>query len=262
MKYLFRHMGPLKDAITGGRAVLFLDYDGTLSPIADRPDQTGITLTLRASLKRLSRKIKIAVISGRSLRDIKKLVALKGIVYVGNHGLEIEGPQLEFRGPAGPEVKRFFKRVADGLKRELLPVKGAVLEDKGFSLSVHYRLVDKKDKKIFEKAFYRAAGAYIREKKVRFKKGRKVFELRPPLEWDKGRAVLWLLSQKKFAQRKGVFPIYLGDDATDEDAFKVLPGRGAGVLVGRRKPSYARYYLKNCGEVERFLSRVDKICQR
>jgi len=262
MKYLFDHYKKLKERLTDKNIMLFLDYDGTLTPIVETPGRAILREETRNLLKKLSnsRKLKLAFISGRSLSDIKNRVGLRNVIYSGNHGLEIEGPKIKFKSPVSPRYKTILRQIKMDLSKKLSKIRGAILEDKGLSLSIHYRQVDKKQIPQIKTIFHETVILYLVRNKIKIKFGKMVLEVRPPTEWDKGKIVLWLLARQIFSAKKGtVFPIYIGDDATDEDAFKALKNRGLTIFVGEPKESYAQYYLKNPKEVIDFLRRMPAI---
>lgn len=237
---------------------LFLDYDGTLAPIVKAPDKAVMPKKTKAVLRRLANKpgIKLAIISGRALDDVKKRIGIRDVVYVGNHGFEINGPRLKFKNPAPPRYRKLLERIKGRLREKLYGIKGVFIEDKGLSLSVHYRRARAKDTPKIETIFYETMIIDEVRESVRTRPGKKVLEIRPPVAWDKGKAVLWLLARQKFTLgKKGakILPIYLGDDITDEDAFKALRNKGITVFVGRPKRSSAEFYLKNTEDVIRFL---------
>jgi len=244
-------LAELGERLGGRRLALFLDYDGTLSPIVSRPEQAVLAPETRAVLERLSRRATLAVVSGRGLADVQRLVGLESIVYAGNHGFEIRGPggtALSYE--VGREFLDDLAAAAEGLRGELEPVPGAWVEDKTHSLSVHYRQTP--DERAGE---VEAAVDRVLEERPRLRKhyGKKVLEVRPRVEWDKGRAVLWLLEALGL-EGEAVLPLYLGDDVTDEDAFRAVAGRGAGILVAEpARPSAAEYRLRSPDEVRRFL---------
>lgn len=242
--------------------MLFLDYDGTLAPIVDKPNRAVISRENKELLKKLSKNhgCKLAIISGRALPEIKRMVGIKNIIYAGNHGLEIEGPKIKFRNPVLPRHRTILKQIKNDLNRKISLIKNAFVEDKGLSLSLHYRLVDRRDMQLLKSRFHQALAFYALNKKINIRTGKKVFEIRPPVEWDKGRAVSWILAQQSRVEKRNKgFPIYIGDDNTDEDAFRVLRSKGLTVSVGRPKTSCAKYYLKDSKEVTRFLHRILKL---
>lgn len=256
MDYLFIQLSRIKELLYDKFILLLLDYDGTLTPIAETPMKALIPKGTKELLEKLSRRpyCKLGIISGRSLGDIKNIVGIKDIIYVGNHGLEIEGPKIKFESQVSPRLKLIMRNIAADMQKRLLGIKGALVEDKGLTLSIHYRLVDKKDLSVFKKIISEVTGPYIVRDKVKVNSGKKVYEIKPPVKWDKGKVVLWLLARQQFILgAKKILPVYIGDDITDEDAFGALKRKGLTVFVGEPGNSKADYYLKNTGEVAKFL---------
>jgi trehalose-phosphatase len=256
MRYLFANWNNVKRQIASKHVVLLLDYDGTLIPIVETPDRARISKQIKQLLKALSTnpRCTLAIISGRGLKDVKKKVGLKSIIYSGNHGLQIQGPNIRFEAEASPGYKTILQKIKSELKQILSPVKGVLLEDKGLCLSLHYRLTDKKEVSFVRETFYQVVLPYLRLGQIKTEIGKKVLEVRPAVEWNKGKAVLWLLSrQKLFLCDEPIIPIHIGDDVTDEDAFEALKNEGLTIFVGSPKKSHAEYYLKNTREVSRFL---------
>jgi len=259
MKYLFAYWKDVKRQIANKHVVLLLDYDGTITPIVETPDRARIPKQIKRLLKALSAnpRFTLAIISGRGLKDVKKRVGLKSIIYSGNHGLQIQGPNIRFEVETSPDYKTILQKIKSELKQILSPVKGILLEDKGLCLSLHYRLTDKKEVPFVRETFYQVVLPYLRLGKIKTEIGKKVLEVRPAVEWSKGKAVLCLLSKRKSRLRgRPILPIYIGDDITDEDAFKVLKNKGLTIFVGNPKKSHAKYYLKNTREVSKFLKRL------
>ncbi|MFA5164940.1 MAG: trehalose-phosphatase [Candidatus Omnitrophota bacterium] len=242
---------------------LFLDYDGTLVPIADTPGKAVIPKSTKGLLRRLALDsgCRLAVISGRSLKDIKKMVGVKGIVYSGNHGLEVSGPGIKSRSfvPAG--FRKLVKKIARDLRRGLAGIDGVVLEDKGYTLSVHYRMAGRKDIPRIRKAFREATARYIAGRKIKTGTGKMVLEIKPPVDWDKGKLVTWLLARYRPSAggKEPVLPVYIGDDTTDEDAFAALDKNGITVFVGRPGKTKAAYFLKDYKEVVRFIRQAGRL---
>lgn len=264
MTYLFSDRKKIERLFRNKFVYLFLDYDGTLTPISETPDRAATPKGTKSILNRLSKEpnIKVAVVSGRSLNDIRKKVGLAGnMIYVGNHGFEIKGPKINFKSPVPVRYRKDLEEIKKKLKRSLSGIKGAIIEDKWFSISLHYRLAAKKDIQRIKTEFYAATIVYEVRNSITVRTGKKMLEIRPPVEWDKGKVVLWLLARRRFVLKNkkiNLLPVYIGDDVTDEDAFGALKNRGLTVRVGKLKSSKALYYLKNTGEVTEFLKEILK----
>lgn len=259
MKNLFEYWDDLKKELRDKYIMLFLDYDGTLTPIVEKPEKASIPQEVKKLLERLSENsnCKVAIISGRALEDIKNKVGIKNIIYSGNHGLELEGPKIKFRAAAPLRYKKVLQYIKTELEHKLVSVKGVFVEDKGLSLTLHFRLADEKQIPFIKTTFHEVIILYLVKNKIKIKPGKKVLEVRSPLELDKGNIVLWLLARQKFLSKgKQSMPIYIGDDITDEDAFRALKNRGITIFVGKPKPSYAQYYLKDTNEAKEFLKRI------
>jgi trehalose-phosphatase len=231
---------------------IFLDYDGTLTPIVGHPEKAFLSDSTLQTLRALAMQAPIAILSGRELEDVRKRVAVDGIVYAGSHGFDIAGP----RGLRRQEAREFLPALDAAekeLREKLAGIAGALIERKRFSIAAHYRNVNEIDFPKLERVVSEVA---TRHRKLRRIDGKKVYELLPNIDWDKGKAVLWLL-EKLGLERPNEHPIYIGDDRTDEDAFRALEQRGTGVLVSEQpRPTAARYALKNPAEVERFLQEL------
>jgi len=259
MDYLFARWDEIKKELSNKFIFLFLDYDGTLTPIVETPNKALMPQEIRELLKKFlkSSDYALAIISGRSLNDIKNIVGLKKIIYVGNHGLEIDGPKIKFESRVSSRLKSIIRRLYEDMKNKLTEIKGVLIEDKGLSISIHHRLVDRKDLPLLQSIFTEIINPYVKRDRIKIDSGKEVYEIKPSVKWDKGKVVLWLLARQQFVVReKPLLPIYIGDDATDEDAFKVLENKGLTIFVGKPKPSYARYYLKNTKEVAEFLHKI------
>jgi trehalose 6-phosphate phosphatase len=240
---------------------LFLDYDGTLTPIARSPDEARMPASTRKLLQDLTglSRVRLAVISGRSLRDIERQVRLKGIVYAGNHGLDIEAPGTAGLRLVPLSATKTMRTVYKDLKHALSGITGILLEDKGAILSIHYRLASREQVKIMRAVIKRVLYPFIAQKKLKLSAGKKVIDVKPPVEWSKGHAVSWILeTAKKLFQNKKIMPVYFGDDITDEDAFRRIGRNGMTIRVGRSKKTSAQYRLKNTREVYSFLNQLDK----
>lgn len=237
--------------LEGTEVIVFLDYDGTLSPIVARPEDATLSSETRDTLIGLADQCTVAVVSGRGKSDVESRVGIDNLYYAGSHGFEISGPQgVQLEHPEAQELLPLLDEAEKELTKKLAPVDGAQVERKKYAIAVHYRNVHEKDADTVAEIVDETAARY---EGLRKGTGKKVFELRPQIEWDKGTALLWLLSTLGL-ERPEVVPLYLGDDLTDEDAFRVLTLRGIGIVVGEgTRHSDAQYRLANTDEVREFL---------
>jgi trehalose 6-phosphate phosphatase len=251
--------------LAGKRPALFLDYDGTLSPIVARPELALLPPATREVVGRLAGRLPVAILSGRRREEVAALVGLPRLYYAGSHGFDIAGPapgagEPPLRWEAGQGVPALMTRVAERLRRDLTGVPGVLVEDKRFAVAVHYRQVDERDLPRVEAAVDRAARGPDGGQRLRKTGGKKVWELRPDVDWHKGQALIWLLDRLGRAGR-GVLPLLplvLGDDVTDEDAFAAAASRGGlGILVAEEpRPTAARYRLRDPAEALELLTQL------
>jgi alpha,alpha-trehalase len=247
--------------------LLFLDYDGTLTSIVARPEMAVLSSQAREILKQMSHHslFKLAIISGRSLSEIKTLVGLENIAYAGNHGLEIECPPnywqeripkpTTFVHPIAKEFQPELKRLEQRLRERLTGIDGVLIENKGLTVSVHYRLAKETAVKKVKELFLQAIDYGNVTDKFQVSKGKKVLEVRPPVEWNKGKAIEWLL---EIHGMPGTLAIFAGDDVTDEDGFKVLQTVGGiSIFIGEDTASSAAdYYLDSPTELHQWLEKL------
>lgn len=258
MKSLWDHENNVKTRLaTKKRILLLLDFDGTLAPIVSTPEKARLPKPTLARLTKLkkSARFRIAVISGRSLEDLKKKVRINGIFYAGNHGLEIRGPGLLFQEPKAFALKSVVQHVFKDLKKKFPRIPGFLLENKGLTLSLHYRKISKRHLLTFNHNLH-LWQTETRHLPLRWLKGHKVWELRSNVGWDKGKAALFL------SRRLRCFPVAIGDDRTDEDMFRAIGKNGISIRVGRFRSSHAHYFLKNQTDVQRFLGWIQLLISR
>ncbi|TVU46764.1 hypothetical protein EJB05_06323 [Eragrostis curvula] len=276
----------LAAAAKGKQIAVFLDYDGTLSPIVEDPDRAVMTDEMRDAVRGVAARFPTAIVSGRCRDKVFGFVRLAELYYAGSHGMDIRGPTADANHLA-QDGKSSSSSVLCQPAREFLPmieevhgllaakveaIPGAMVENNKFCLSVHFRCVNEKFRQNMFTSCVRALfqlkwGALFELVRsglkdytaLRLTQGRKVLEVRPSIKWDKGKALEFLLEELGFADRADVFPIYVGDDSTDEDAFKVLRARGlgAGVLVSKfPKDTAASFSLRDPAEVKDFLHKL------
>jgi trehalose-phosphatase len=234
---------------------VFLDFDGTLSPIVKDPAEASISEEMRSVVRSL--RCPVAIISGRDRRDVEYRAGLEGIIYAGNHGLDIAGKGRRRTLPEAEEALDDVDQAEEELKQSVGDLDGVVLERKRYSIAVHYRQVQSQS--TVERV--RQAVADLQEKTgLRQRGGKKVLELEPDIDWDKGRALTWLTDVLPDSPRPW-FVMYIGDDETDEDAFAALGDDGPGVRVGSETAaSLADYHLRDPDEVLAYLGRLAEMC--
>jgi trehalose 6-phosphate phosphatase len=265
VEHLFSVWQEIADRIRNADQILLLnDFDGTLSPIVDRPEEAVLPHDTRRAIEALAadQRVGVAVVSGRALSDIKNKVGIEGITYVGNHGIEIEGPWLKFVHPAAEALRPIMRHLHSTLSKALAGFEGALVEDKGLTLTVHYRLVAEERVSELKRICEESVGGLRSEGKIRTTEGKKVHEIRPGRPWDKEDAIALLLSGwTSSAGQASNFTLFLGDDSTDESSFKLVDKHGgASIFVGETGSSTAaRYFLRSPGEVAIFLRKVAEI---
>lgn len=255
--YAMQCFDDIKLQLNKKQVFICLDYDGTLTPIVDTPSLAIISSKMQTLLEEISQQCPVAIISGRQLTDIAARVGVEAIYYAGNHGLEISKPGIFAQTfEYGKEFINELNNIYEALMLKLSSVKGCIVENKIFSLSVHYRLISKSDMSLMEACVEKILVEYPEFKK---RKGKKVFEILSPAEWDKGKTLWFILNQFIQKPSEDYLPIYIGDDLTDEDGFLALKKRGIGILVSEKlKRTRAKYRLKSVDEVYQFLLEIKK----
>ena len=238
--------------------LLCVAYDGTLAQFAATPLDAHLSPQMERVLQSVSEHehSSVAVISGRERADLQSRLGIPGLIYAGNHGLEISGPGYLFVEPTAAANVGALQEMADQLTQKLQGIEGAVVEFKGLTISVHHRQAQvetwEEVRRLVHAALAGSTYPFV------LTTGEKVFEIRPRVYWHKGSAVCWMV--EKLA-KPGLLTIYLGDDITDEDAFVSL-AEGVTVRVGESPESAARYALDGPVEVRRFLELVDELLRQ
>lgn len=256
MKYLWADWDKLGGVLSSGKEkLLLLDFDGTLLPIARSPDAVFLSPDTRNVLETLSRtpRLHLAIVSGRPLKELRAYLKLEKVFYVANHGLEMKGIGLSL--PASAKKARKLRRLIFLLARKFESVflhncEGVWVEDKNFTLSLHYRNLPKE-----QQVYFTETVNFLKEKYKRhsllWTAGKRVWEIRPSVFWGKGDAALCLI--QKFPD---ALPVAIGDDRADEEMFEAVESRGITIRVGRLQHSRAQYYLESPYDVRVFLKRL------
>ncbi|TXG59315.1 hypothetical protein EZV62_013888 [Acer yangbiense] len=219
----------------GKKLVLFLDYDGTLSPIVNDPEKAFMSDAMRVAVREVANLFPTAIISGRCIDKVNGFVKLNNVVYAGSHGMDIwtptgslkYGQQNKSIDEQGNKVVKFqpaqeflptVKEIIQVMEKKIKTFEGAMVEDNRFCVSVHYRNVDEKEVDTLKEMVHSTMKAFP---KFCINGGKMVMEIRPSINWNKGRALEYLLDTFGFTGSSDFLPLYIGDDTTDEDAFEV-----------------------------------------
>jgi len=245
----------IKEKWTGKKVFLFLDYDGTLTPIVEEFDKAYLSDSMREEIREVSQACQTAIISGRGMDDVKDRVKLGNVYYAGSHGFEISGPddfyyEIEKARRLLPDIDKIEKE----LKENLGKIEGVKFERKKFALAVHYRQAAPER----EETVKRIVGQVIRNyEHLDQGRGKKVIEIKTNVYWNKGKAIQHLLKVIN-PDNNPHFTIYIGDDITDEDAFLQISD-GIGILVGSHgEKTHASYHLTDVNAVHTFLNKMTK----
>ncbi|XP_021748386.1 probable trehalose-phosphate phosphatase C isoform X1 [Chenopodium quinoa] len=260
------------------KIVVFLDYDGTLSPIVNDPDVAFMTDKMRAVVHEVGCCFPTSIISGRSREKVYDFVQLDNIYYAGSHGMDIMAPlqplrirdwkyhakAVDLKGnklviyqPANKYLSE-INQIQMSLKEKTAAIDGVNIEDNKFCMSVHFRNVSDEDLGSLEEE---VKSVLEEHPHFRLTRGKKVLEIRPPIDWDKGHALEYLLDSLGLGSSNDVLPIYIGDDTSDEDAFELIHRKRQGysiIVTSIPRETWASYSLYDTTEVMLFLEYLAK----
>lgn len=232
-----RRMSELPDAmqanrlvedLTARRPAVFFDFDGTLSDIVNDPGAARPVPGATEALAKLAAQCPVAVLSGRDLADVTARLGVPGIWYAGSHGFELTAPDgTHHQNDAAAATIPVLEQAAAQLRDQVGSIPGVVVEHKRFGVAVHYRNAAR-DRIGDVAATVRTAG---QRDALRVTTGREVIELRPNIDWDKGKTLRWVIDHLRQASSTALMPIYVGDDITDEDAFDEVRDSGVPIVV-------------------------------
>eukprot|EP00197_Chlamydomonas_leiostraca_P013812 CAMPEP_0202865920 /NCGR_PEP_ID=MMETSP1391-20130828/6681_1 /ASSEMBLY_ACC=CAM_ASM_000867 /TAXON_ID=1034604 /ORGANISM="Chlamydomonas leiostraca, Strain SAG 11-49" /LENGTH=479 /DNA_ID=CAMNT_0049545811 /DNA_START=43 /DNA_END=1482 /DNA_ORIENTATION=- len=261
---VLKHLGDIKLLLKGKRLAVFLDYDGTLTPIVSNPDEALMSQEMRAVVRSLAQLFPTAIISGRGREKVENFVQLKELYYAGSHGMDIAGPSA-FDGEAwstsvdstfqpAAHFRPLIDTVYHDLCARLASIPGSSVEHNTFCVSAHFRNCEGEAWQDVVAAVEQVVAA---NPELRMTRGRKVVEVRPKVNWHKGTALDHLLGVLGLRDAPDVVALYIGDDHTDEDAFRTLRDaqQGFGILVSTKvkDTTAARYTVRDPDEVQAFL---------
>jgi alpha,alpha-trehalase len=250
-----QHYSDIHNKYTNHEVFLFLDYDGTLTPIVEDYKAAFLSEEMRDLIRKVAGKCPTAIITGRDLQDIKDLVKLDHLHFAGSHGFEMVGPDGFIH--ENEEAKKSLKKIAeaaDEIKETTSGIKGVRFEKKKFALAVHYRQVAEQEVDQVNKIVYDTIDRYP---EIKYGIGKKVIELKPNFNWHKGKSLRILMERMADTPGEKNFIFYIGDDITDEDAFFEILDDGVGILVGDHgQRTFSTYHLKNVEEVKMFLEKL------
>ena len=262
MKCLFENLQTVNELLRSKENIILLtDFDGTLTPIRKHPDLVALSEEIRQILIKFShnKEIFLGIITGRSLKQIKKLVHIRDVLYVANHGIELEGPGIRSTCPEAKKARSTLWHIYMRLFKSLKNIEGVHIEDKGLSISLHYRTVKKKgDVEYIISTLHDITKPFLDRKMLSLSTGKMVYEIRPPVKWNKASTIQWLLTHYfpvEFSE--DALLIYLGDDKADIEVFDSLMGKGLTIFVGNPSDmSTADYYVNSPEEVKVFLEHL------
>ncbi len=249
MQYLWADMRLIERKVTQSKEILLLlDYDGTLTPIAERPEDAALLpprtkdhLALLLQMPRYS----IGIVSGRAVDDVAARVGIEDVIYTGNHGLEILYQGGRWVHPEAARLRPKLTEIRKRLDEELGHIPGLLLEDKGVTVSIHYRFAAGDPGEEVRQRVARVLEPFA----VNFHltEGKKVLEIRPAVSFHKGTAIHTVAQM--FSVKESDLVVYIGDDETDEDAFAALKPKDISIRVGESISSRAAYFVRDTDEV-------------
>ena len=254
---LFRDLDRISQRIDQADHILVaLDYDGTIAPIAETPEAARVEPETESVLHELaaSARVSLAIVSGRSLSDLRQRLPIAGVIHIGNHGLEIEGAGVSFVHQGASLLRRVIDLACWDLEAALQSVRGVQIERKGLTATVHYRQAPADLAEWIHLTVHAAVQPYGTQ--VAVAPALLAWEIRPNLPWNKGSALRFVFGRMR-ALRPAL--VCAGDDATDEDMFDVIPG-AISIRVGNPGNTRARYFVNGPQEMQRFLEILHMRC--
>lgn len=261
---LWRHLQTVLQRVVAHEwCALLCDYDGTLAPIVANPATARLSPVMHQVLTALVHhpRYRVAVVSGRALADLQTRVDGATLYLAGNHGLEIVGPGAAYCHPAIGRLQPQLAALTPALRHDLEEIPGAWIEDKGLTLTVHFRGVPERFVPLLRRRVLRRLRPALEARELALRSGKASLEIRPRVQWGKGEAMRWIVEHMRLGRpaTRG-FAVYMGDDETDEDAFRALDTAGLGVVVGdNRLYSAAHYCVESVEQTAQFLALLNAL---
>ncbi len=253
-----RAASAVKEASRGRHLLLLLDFDGTLVDFNSEPEAVFLSSERRQLLLDIHNRqdATVAIVSGRRLSDVRHRAALPADNYhAGLHGLEIEGHGETFAHPDARSATSIVRELVAGLPRDLEGLPGVLVEDKTWSVVLHFRAAAPEDAEKIPAVLEKRVRRYLQSGQLRIMHGACMIEVLPNTSWNKGKAVEWIRERVAAASRLPLACVYVGDDVTDQDAFGALGDPGIAIASSRRV-SGADFYIDGPTEVEALLRRL------
>ncbi len=250
----------LADKLKGSnRLQLMIDFDGTLAPLSSKPNTAKLPQANRHLVQLLAEHpdIEVAIISGRSMEDLRRLCPLEGVIYAADHGIRMQ--LFNQRCIWFGNIWKIQETVTNIYKRLRAEVKhlgdGVLVENKPYSVAMHYRMASRAAATEAKELFRKLAPPLNPENDFHFITGSEVLEFRPK-DLHKGIPVRYLID---VARARDALPIFIGDDTTDEDGFEAIQHQGMGIKVGHSQTTHATYWIKDQTEVKQLLEWLQTI---
>ena len=240
------------------RPLILMDFDGTLAEFEIDPGAVTLSPSRQILLQTLAKRADLSagIVSGRRIADLRERVPSEPMLFLGGlHGLEIEGPGLRFAHNAVALAAPGISVLVKDLRRAVKPLAGVFVEDKTYAVALHVRGASKADRMHAMTRFNALAEPLLSEGTLRLQPGDHVLELLPNIDWAKGDAVRAIMRHVEADSKETVWPVYIGDDATDEDAFEAIGSNGLTIAVTKRAAG-AAFQLEDPTAVECFLKSI------
>lgn len=243
------------------KPAIFLDYDGTLTPIVAKPDQAILSPEMKKTLQQLADVFTVAIVTGRDKDNVEELVGLEQLIYAGSHGYIITGPNgLHMEHPESDTIIPELDKIEQDARKLLQDrTQGTQIDRKKYAIGLHFRNARPEDEDQVQKI-----ASHLLEKYPGHKTGtgKKIIEIKPDLDWHKGKAINYIMDALGLSD-EGIIPLFIGDDITDEDGFKEIKDNGIGILVGGHgEKTYAPWSLKNVYQVRIFFEKLIDIYKK